>query len=163
VSDERIIFLDVDGVLNNLGSVIGLGNPSKVFDPVSVALIRKLIDKTGARIVVSSTWRMCPSESYLKQELERCGADKLTWFIIGCTPELSGPRGAEIARWIADKGFTGRYVIIDDDSDMLQEQMPMFVQTTFEDGFRVRHYKRALEILGEQDEAIIIPATATAC
>ncbi len=46
----RLIFLDVDGVLNQEGSLH--------IDPRNVRRLRDIIDQTGAHIVVSSFWRL---------------------------------------------------------------------------------------------------------
>lgn len=53
----NVVFLDIDGVLNNLGTVAAFGNPSKHLDPVSVALVDKLCREGEADVVVSSSWR----------------------------------------------------------------------------------------------------------
>lgn len=159
----NVVFLDIDGVLNNLGSVVGLGSPSKVFDPVSVALVKKLCENGAAWIVVSSSWRTGDALE-LYAALKRCGAESLLPLVIGETPDLwrvkGNTRGDEIAKWIEDAHTVERYVILDDDSDMRDGQP--FVQTTFEDGFRFRHYVAALRHLNPahadcQESAIIVP------
>lgn len=160
----NVVFLDIDGVLNNLGSVIGLGNPSKFFDPVSVALVERLCREGDAKIVISSSWRI--GKIYrLIDEMTKCGAGRLREYIIGETPNLPGMRrGDEIARYLDEHAAeVASYVILDDDSDMLEHQ-PL-VQTTFEDGFRYRHYVAALRHLDPdhpdcRERALIVPETA---
>lgn len=151
-----IVFLDVDGVLNSHGSWIALGAPSKGgLDPVAVGLVRKLCDETDARIVLSSTWRLGGDLLDVKQRLARAGAPQLCWLIVDRTPDFAGlagfddghRRGREIHSWRHGTGHRGPFVIIDDDADMLPEQLPHFVQTTFANGFRVAEYARALRIL----------------
>ena len=157
---ERILFLDVDGVLNSVGSVLALGGPSDCLDPVSVGLVARLCRETGAKIVVSSTWRIGRDVERLKEELARAGAPQLAEFIIDKTDTVPGIRGKQIARWLEANDFSGRYVIVDDDSDMLPEQKPYFVQTCYADGFRARHYTDAMAILDPKhaDSQIIVPA-----
>lgn len=62
---KKIIFLDFDGVMDTayydhvLGSN-GLPQTDKwgaIFDPSCIASLRRIIDATGADIVVSSTWK----------------------------------------------------------------------------------------------------------
>jgi hypothetical protein len=68
----KIIFLDIDGVLNSNDWYVrrefefpdeaGKTNPfydswGDMFDPIAVENLRKLIERTGAKIVVSSCWR----------------------------------------------------------------------------------------------------------
>lgn len=140
----NLIFLDIDGVLNNLGSVCAFGNPSKHFDPVSVALIDKLCREGDAKIVVSSSWRNGDIQR-LCESLWDCNAGCLAKRVIGETPDLNCERGKEVQAWLERNERPPRYVIIDDDSDMLPGQP--FVKTTFEDGFRFRHYQEALRLL----------------
>ena len=154
---QRIIFLDIDGVLNNLGSVIGLGDPSHHLDPVSVGLMTRLCEEAGASIVISSSWRIGRTVESLKDEFDKLGAHKLADRFMDRTKDFQAIRGKQIARWIEDNAYTGRYVIVDDDSDMLPEQKPYFVHTSWEDGFRAKHYRDALKILKpEHEESRII-------
>ena len=56
----KIIFLDIDGVLNSIGWVErtkGTAYEDKEIDPSKVRLLKQIIDKTDAKIVLSSTWR----------------------------------------------------------------------------------------------------------
>ena len=69
----KIIFLDIDGVLNNMNYTIYIfemlgrdkayeimHNDLDIFDPVSLDLLCKLIEhfKDDIKIVLSSTWRL---------------------------------------------------------------------------------------------------------
>jgi hypothetical protein len=56
-------------------------------------------------------------------------------------------RGDEIAKWIKDNNFKGRYVILDDMSDMLDEQRPYFVRTDSWTGLSESDVEKAIEIL----------------
>lgn len=61
----KVIFLDFDGVMDtayydNYLNYMGLPEKDKygvVFDPDCIANLRRIIDETGAGIVVSSTWK----------------------------------------------------------------------------------------------------------
>ena len=48
----KVIFLDIDGVLNNSG------NSFRRLDPENVARLNALCRQSGARVVVSSSWRL---------------------------------------------------------------------------------------------------------
>lgn len=58
----KIIFLDIDGVLNNQvdeeRSVIKIDHPDDFISERCVTLLNELIENTGAKVVVSSTWRI---------------------------------------------------------------------------------------------------------
>jgi len=130
---RKIIFLDVDGVLNSQetltrtqpgGGIIGI-------DPMLVLLVHRIIEATGAEIVLSSTWRL--------GERSRDEVRKAVPFI-DVTPSCGcGIRGAEIYKWITenipyDWRDNLKYAIIDDDSDMLLWQKDNFFQTSFKTG-----------------------------
>jgi hypothetical protein len=56
----KVIFLDVDGVLNCKKTA----NPRKlpyVVDRRLLARFKRLLDRTGAKVVLSSTWRYDPA------------------------------------------------------------------------------------------------------
>jgi hypothetical protein len=106
-----IIFLDIDGVLVHLTH-----NPSgrklrKDFDPACVAVLNRLVKETGAKIVISSTWRHFDPLDELRGKFTEAGFEGE---IIGVTPMIIN-RGDEILKWIRDNNYTGRFIVIDDD------------------------------------------------
>lgn len=143
----KILFLDIDGVLNSTRSCVGLGyiphdvKPKDLpyFDQVALGLVRNLCTETGAQIFLSSSWRILHDVKHLGVALDIPIIDK--------TPVLNTIRGKEIAAWLSDRNDVQRYAIVDDDSDMLPEQAPHFVQTNCEDGLLWGHYKRLMELL----------------
>jgi len=57
---HKVIFLDIDGVLNCKRTP----NPRKlpyVVDPVLLARFKRLVERSGADVVLSSTWRYDPA------------------------------------------------------------------------------------------------------
>lgn len=143
-----IIFLDFDGVLNSLRSTLAFRNARK-FDEVAVGLIERLTVECDAGVVVSSAWRIGSTLDGLRRALFKNGGEDLAERVIGKTPQFGANRGAEIAEWLATNPslHSGNYVIVDDDSDMLDGQLPHFVQTKHRDGFGVPEYLAALRIL----------------
>ena len=171
----KIIFLDIDGVLNSEKWYIerfdknlypNLENyPLCEFDPLAIEQLNLLTDKTNAKIVISSTWRMGRTIDELKKLFEEVG---IKGEIIGITPHLTFndgygvERGNEInilidlncIRWW-DKIFDEKeknitlesYVILDDDPDMLLEQKDNFVRTSWRDGLTALHTRKAIKIL----------------
>ncbi len=122
----KIIFLDIDGVLNwrktvervHVGRFIGI-------DPAMVARFNQIIDAhPDAKIVISSTWRN--SFSYSTEILDFPGLIKylqargLKGEVIDHTPLYftKRSRGHEIGEWLEDEakklGVTS-FVILDDD------------------------------------------------
>ena len=149
----KIIFLDFDGVLNSLEyarKTIQVGDPCTTYDldPVAGARLKKLVDLSGAKIVVSSTWRITRSLEGLRSCL---GAFHM-WpsDVIGVTPRMNADRGYEIQAWLDDwKGpQIDSYVIIDDSNDMAH-LLPRLVRTNWKTGFLNEHVDMALEMLNE--------------
>lgn len=52
-----LVFLDIDGVLNNESFLLKSGG-AEAFDPDNVKLLNKLIKETNASVVISSAWRI---------------------------------------------------------------------------------------------------------
>ena len=71
---KKVIFLDFDGVLNP--KWWNRGKPSDkygvLFEAKSVACLRKIINETGADIVISSSWKCMVSQRY-----RRCGKKEI--------------------------------------------------------------------------------------
>jgi hypothetical protein len=140
----KLIFLDVDGVLNSIESMLVLEAMDKLC-PVRIGLVARLAREADAKIVVSSSWRTGRLENTVKL-LTEAGAGCLAPYITSETPRLgTGKRGDEIAAWLAKQGDVECYVILDDDSDMLPDQP--FVHTSMACGFGLDDYLDALAIL----------------
>ena len=123
---ERIIFLDIDGVLNVIPS--SYDKYGGVFHKHFEHNLAKIIDITGAKIVISSTWRL----SGLDIMKEMWESRNIAGDIIDITPYVDGmSRGEEIRMWLEENGRNvDSYCIIDDDDDFMEEQMDFFVQTS---------------------------------
>lgn len=113
----KALFLDVDGVLNCMDDIIDQG--SLAINDKMLNNLKKIVEKTDAEIVLSSTWRLFPeSRKFLKQKLESQGLS-----IMDMTKELPGKkfsqrvaRCEEIKEWL-DRNEVYRFAIIDDDDD----------------------------------------------
>jgi hypothetical protein len=166
---QKIIFLDIDGVLaipitTTDSGFWGLSDEKQL-------LLKKILEQTDAKIVLSSSWRY-ESVDRTKEHLKNEGF----WFndyLIGVTirayhyitrePKihLSIPRGVEIKQWIDTNihskngldwnrkrlGHDFVYIILDDDSDMLLEQKDFFIRTHPTDGLSESDAELAIKIL----------------
>lgn len=147
---KPIIFLDFDGVFNSVETAIAWGNPDKL-DPRAVGLVQSLTENTDAEVVISSTWRKLMTLQDIQQHLRAHGGNSLAARVVATTPSVKGNvvRGIEIAQWLtAWRPVYTPYVIIDDDSDMLDSQLPHFVQVPNYRGFGLPEYVKACDILG---------------
>lgn len=151
----KIIFLDIDGVLNNRKSLVEAekadelaGMDHRGFDELCVANLKEILEKTGAVMVMSSSWRMDFAAANLA--LHKAGLPPC----IDKTPLIVGEwRGEEIATWLGKWVLSDfhepveSFVILDDNSDMLEEQKPNFVHTSYESGLSCQNAKDAIKIL----------------
>jgi hypothetical protein len=147
----KVLFLDIDGVLNSQRSCIAFGGfPHDVvgyererFDEVALRLIRGIVKQAGAKVVLSSSWRITNAFDYIGKHLDLP--------IIDATPVKWAPgqvRGHEIADWLKRHPEVKQYVIVDDDPDMLGEQLPNFVHTNNFDGFGWLHAEKMCALFG---------------
>lgn len=164
INTNKFIFLDLDGVLNSnlyycekhhndryaeaiaqYPEELALG--ISAIDPVAVGNLNKILEATGAKIVVSSSWRHDP---YLPDIFKAVGI-KAPIFSITPLSE-SRIRGEEIQAWLDKQTEPYTYVILDDDSDMLESQLPYFVQTDWmKRGLSQDDAEQAIKILNEHD------------
>lgn len=142
----KIIFLDIDGVLNNTAC---LSEGVQILHE-KVLLLDRIIEATDARVVISSSWRMGRDTEYFSEILRLMGCWRRN--VLDLTPEIDGPRGGEIQAWL-DSGLinvTG-YLILDDDGDMLDSQKDHFIQTDVRTGLMSREIPKAIAILNRDD------------
>lgn len=162
-SIKKVIFLDIDGVLCTARSHMAFGGTKahgfmQHLDPVGVKLIESLCDETGAEIVISSTWRVYHDYQSMLAIFMNAGmaAPNLhTQWKTRDEKKIRG-RGNEIDQWIKDHNFQGSYVIIDDDSDLLEYQKPYWIACNADDGLSWTGYKKALKILLDSSPSKII-------
>ncbi len=115
----KILFLDVDGVLNSAKSSAH-NNEVFALDPYMCLLVARICEQTGAEIVLSSSWRLSDESSeVIKQRVFPVFIDK--------TPDLHGStdRGCEIQAWMDVHPEVTRYAILDDNPDFHPDQ-PLF-------------------------------------
>ena len=113
----KVVFLDIDGVLNCKRTP----NPRKfpfIVDPVLLERLRRLLDLTGAEIVLSSSWRFDPVGLLAARHFEIPFADTIP-------DEPDQPRCQEILDWLRAHPEVERFAVIDDQDDEL-DPLPLF-------------------------------------
>lgn len=156
----KAIFLDIDGVIATPASMrksyeLGREPEDMLFDTLALMYVGRLVQLTGAKVVLSSTWRedLDSNDPLLRaivdnlcRQLEATGAP-----LFDVTPKvLGGDRSSEIAAWLEDHPCEA-WVILDDRATF--EQRPdvcgdHLVLVENSDGVRHPHYLRALAALG---------------
>lgn len=92
----KLIFIDIDGVFNNANSSI---EELYCVEPFLLQILKKIIDETGAELVLSSTWRYTEKTRKLVREAFETEGIKLC---MSNTPNLKINRTDEILVWMKD-------------------------------------------------------------
>ena len=121
---NKIIFLDIDGVLNNYNSMKNgtwvQAMDSKNWDETALDNLYWLLQATKASVVISSSWRIIKNDiDWWNTQFASVGLPKL---VVGITPISStGFRGREIQAYVEEHDVKN-YIILDDESDFLEGQ-----------------------------------------
>ena len=154
---SKVIFLDFDGVITTVLSNWNI-------DKKKVDMVKDICDSTGAKIVISSSWRRYTLEQTIEtitNELRVRGNQPFPYpdLIIDITSRMYGfkygnkekhyglCRGLEIDHWLCEHQDVTNYVILDDDSDMLLSQKKHFIKTHALRGISKRDVIKAIKIL----------------
>ena len=156
---NKLIFLDLDGVLDTYKS-------HYILDPVLMDRLGNILGRTGAWIVISSSWR-CGNvpdtiEFMTDYDNPRVGSNPFPFTdrIIGVTPILytvvdndidrPATRGEEISVFL--KGHPcDNYVILDDCDETLRDQRSHLVLINEEVGLTDKDVEMAVSILNQKE------------
>ena len=159
----KILFLDIDGVLNNNAPISGVSQSPTLYRH-KVALLNHVLMETGALVVVSSAWR------YLihRGEMNLAGLDWLlrshgmmAGRLAGVTRadppggdhgEWGNPneRGQQIADWLREHPGDHTYAVLDDLDLGITAAGHPFVQTDGKLGLGFSEVRQLMAILGER-------------
>ena len=156
----KVIFLDIDGVLNSQRLVEKKSNEK--IDITAVKLLKNLIDKSGAVVVMSSGWRLWFDDNMATEDVEaKYLYDILCQYgidIYGKTPDFSTDKirtkrtfsdvkAKEILAWLERHCEVDKYVILDD-LDLKNDRINAnLIQIDGKIGITEDDVKRAMNIL----------------
>lgn len=149
----KVIFLDIDGVLNSKGTAS--------LDNTYIDRLRQLVKETDAKIVLSSSWKDIIYNPDDYNESDKSMLDRLMnkegLPFIGVLPDINeDKREAEITEWLNDhKGRVESFVILDDLPYRFIEVFPMnFVRTGgyLFGGLSDKNVEDAIEILNRTNK-----------
>jgi hypothetical protein len=116
----------------------------QIFDPMACACLEYLAHTTGAKVVVSSTWR----KSGLQVMKDMFRDRDIDIEVIDITPKSDFIRGVDIEMWLAENDYVTNYVILDDDDDFTPDQIQShYVDCSGKFGLDHNALVRALKIL----------------
>lgn len=167
---ERFIFLDFDGVLNTgryqrelqARGEMGRDAFGPLFDPQAIDALRMLMDRSGAQLVITSSWRTeglaAMRDLWQSRSLPGEVTDVTPFYLYGAyytspqeepfmgfTPDC---RGLEIAEWLTRHAEPDvSYVILDDEEDFLLRQASRLVRINPETGLTPTDVRKAMIVL----------------
>lgn len=140
----KILFLDIDGPMLPLRAYAIRPAGSlrlHVFDPLAVALVNGLLTESGAKLVISSTWRLHGREKF-EREMADNGLRPADLHDDWRTPQFDH-REDEIQDWLA-RHPTDAFAVLDDEDVKIDN----LVRVTFEDGIQWAHFTALCRLLG---------------
>ena len=174
INMKKVIFLDVDGVLNSNRT---LYEEISLEDDL-ISNLKELVDKTGAKIILSSSWRLSTEAvATLMDKLDKfglvisgmtCDGVDLDWlekYEFDTTKKyldtkfdydenkqikITHDRGAEIFKWLHDHDDCA-YVILDDEIEDIKPYFSelVIVKTSYKTGLTKEDVKKAIQILNK--------------
>jgi len=156
------VFLDLDGVLNTESSqrywsIVDPEHSAIKLDSEAVENLNIIMKMYEPKLVISSTWRLQFKPAILKEILLANGLHIPRPEELDITPHhppigSEQGRGNEILAWLKNNGSPEHYLVIDDESFDIREQIPKehtcFVTGGWHGhGFSKWHVKHAIEKL----------------
>lgn len=151
LSMERVVFLDVDGVLHSLYG-------DDIFQQACCQELERIVRTTGATIVLSSSWRTEPEQiAMINLMLAQRGLAAIS----DCTEVLDSEHGRaeEITKWLDQHPETATWVALDDldleqgDHVHAQRLTSHFVRTAQDVGLTSANADEAIAILARLGES----------
>lgn len=109
----KVIFLDIDGVVCLHKHKTNWETDEEKFDAECCGHLKEIMQATGGKLVLSSSWRLFPeSFAFVLEQFEPYGITKEDF--IGITP-LLGDRPKEILQFLKNHKEINSFVAIDDE------------------------------------------------
>lgn len=156
----RVVFLDVDGVLNKAGCKVKTPSGFYFVEDEKVLLLKELVEKTNSKLVLSSTWRQgwedlnngvdsTDSKDFvlLRDKLKEFGLELYDY--TSCP--ITSDRGSKIKEWLENHFDEVDSVLVLDDESNIKPFNKFFVRTSFSDGLKEKHVKKGMEVLLKDD------------
>lgn len=163
----KVLFLDIDGVLNCVYPTPSDGNEWVDLDewryglnPQLVARLRFIIANTDCKLVISSSWRH--HTSYAPYQQNRNWRDVLAEKLHRTRDEAfagetgydkQGRRGVEILQWLSDHP-TSSFCVVDDETVDIVPYIDnsKVVKTDMKYGLTIEDARRIIDVLNNKGE-----------
>jgi len=152
----KVIFLDFDGVLNSEASVRCEQRRKSqriqdMLSPIACSNLQYILEQDSSiRLIISSTWRALHTKVEMQNILNNYGVEAAR--IIGYTPRtMSGDRAHEINLSLEEWPNITKFVILDDDPDVLNVKDPRghVFMTDSQDGLLLKQARQIIKLFKE--------------
>ena len=103
----KVIFVDVDGVLNSDDFIDSVKGKQDI-DIKTVLLLKRAIEETGSKIVMDTSFRYTQSFLKVQEMLLQNG------IMFDKTPFIDNERGKEIKQYLSEHRNIEDYILLDD-------------------------------------------------
>ena len=166
----KVVFLDIDGVLNSYDFIVKNHNnilnyyKNNKYDPNDMEqaadiqlmtidmekfnMLRDAVNKIGAYVVIISSWKINREYKQIKERFINMGLP-----VIGETKDRNIGRGNGIKNYVLENKVD-RYVVIDDNifSDYDEEIIKRFIKTdSYDGGLKRKHIDMLINMLGNDN------------
>ena len=147
----KIIFTDIDGVLNSAYYTASTGGGISFIEERKVKNLKKIVDATGAIVVVVSRANALLGKAFDEERIngiKQCGvnpADSIRDI------EFQDSKVGPIKRWLSrNNAEDASFVVFDDcQSNLKQEFGERFIHVTGKHGLTTKYVEQAIEILNK--------------
>ena len=149
-NEDKFIFLDIDGVLIEFKNEESVNhedfNYDKDWHKEGVDNVNKLVNETGAKVVITSSYRKTKSLKELQDKFDEVG---LKFKIHGITSNDKLTRGTEVEDYVKEHNIK-HFVVIDDQNHDFHNVCPeCFVKVTVNKGFSKENLNKAIKIFSK--------------
>lgn len=150
----KIVFLDIDGVLNSWGTMVFFGTSTTDdprFNPLAVKYLQSIVDDTGAKIVIHSSWMITFEYDEVIDMFVKLGFNRSTFL------PLIGEEYNRVARiQTAMSEYSPEQYVIIDDTNLTQAFGENAIVVDPMDGLTYRNMILAKQLLGVTDMKVVM-------
>lgn len=153
MDNTKVIFLDVDGVLNSHNEVMRVyketGKKGGLLGTYDIHLkeLQKLVKETDAKIVMSSTWRSnfnnhdIHFEKHITEKFKKLGLE-----VSDITTLKYMDRGLQINLWLEEHPEVKKFVVLDDETYDIEPHISWghIIKTSTKEGLQESHVDLAI-------------------
>ena len=159
----KVIFLDIDGVICVVGcnmdearKLVRCDATRKLYETLNkdcIAALNEIVNRSGAKVVISSSWRRFDSLRTLKRKFKEAGFIGMIIDVTPVTTSCNGGtycyRGNEIQMWLNEHPEVEKFVIIDDETSDMLHLLPKCYQTPgiYSKGLAMEHIEPVLWLM----------------